>query len=155
MKAIKLQRGNKLHHYWLSQYIKAIVLHQREFEFEFWPIRNFHFIQPVPVPSTILNYCPIRDDFTPPHPPPAWHRTLTSTLLLHCATLDCDVFLLIIVCTEVDDVVAVAQCEYFHWVMCNPMCSRNHKVWTSLNCCWAFKYAHSKWVPSLSGWVCC
>ena len=60
MKAIKLQSGNKLHHYWLSQYIKAIVLHQREFEFEFWPIRKFHFIQPGPVPSTILNYCPIR-----------------------------------------------------------------------------------------------
>ena len=60
MKAIKLQRGYKLHHYWLSQYIKAIVLHQREFEFEFWPIRKFHFIQPGPVPSTILNYCPIR-----------------------------------------------------------------------------------------------
>ena len=60
MKAIKLQRGNKLHHYRLSQYIKAIVLHQREFEFEFWPIRKFHFIQPGPVPSTILNYCPIR-----------------------------------------------------------------------------------------------
>ena len=60
MKAIKLQRSNKLHHYWLSQYIKAIVLHQREFEFEFWPIRKFHFIQPGPVPSTILNYCPIR-----------------------------------------------------------------------------------------------
>ena len=60
MKAIKLQRGNKLHHYWLLQYIKAIVLHQREFEFEFWPIRKFHFIQPGPVPSTILNYCPIR-----------------------------------------------------------------------------------------------
>ena len=60
MKAIKLQRGNKLHHYWLSQYIKAIVLHQREFEFEFWPIRKFHFIQLGPVPSTILNYCPIR-----------------------------------------------------------------------------------------------
>ena len=60
MKAIKLQSGNKLHHYWLSQYIKAIVLHQREFEFEYWPIRKFHFIQPGPVPSTILNYCPIR-----------------------------------------------------------------------------------------------
>ena len=60
MKAIKLQRSNKLHHYWLSQYIKAIVLHQREFEFEFWPIRKFHFIQPGPVPSTILNYCPIK-----------------------------------------------------------------------------------------------
>ena len=60
MKAIKLLSGNKLHHYWLSQYIKAIVLHQREFEFEFWPIRKFHFIQPGPVPSTILNYCPIR-----------------------------------------------------------------------------------------------
>ena len=60
MKAIKLQSGNKLHHYWLSQYIKAIVLHQREFEFEFWPIRKFHFIQPGSVPSTILNYCPIR-----------------------------------------------------------------------------------------------
>ena len=60
MKAIELQRGNKLHHYWLSQYIKAIVLHQREFKFEFWPIRKFHFIQPGPVPSTILNYCPIR-----------------------------------------------------------------------------------------------
>ena len=57
---VKLQRGNKLHHYWLSQYIKAIVLHQRKFEFEFWPIRKFHFIQPSPVPSTILNYCPIR-----------------------------------------------------------------------------------------------
>ena len=49
-----------MHHYWLSQYIKAIVLHQREFEFEFWPIRKFHLIQPGPVPSTILNYCPIR-----------------------------------------------------------------------------------------------
>ena len=49
-----------MHHYWLSQYIKAIVLHQRQFEFEFWPIRKFHFIQPGPVPSTILNYCPIR-----------------------------------------------------------------------------------------------
>ena len=60
MKAIKLQRSTKLHHYWLSQYIKAIVLHQREFEFEFWPIRKFHFIQPGPVPSTILNFCPIR-----------------------------------------------------------------------------------------------
>ena len=60
MKAIKLQRGNKFHHHWLSQHIKAIVLHQREFEFEFWPIRKFHFIQPGPVPSAILNYCPIR-----------------------------------------------------------------------------------------------
>ena len=60
MKAIKLQSVNKLHHYWLSQYIKAIVLHQREFEFEFWPIRKIHFIQPGPVPSTIFNYCPIR-----------------------------------------------------------------------------------------------
>ena len=60
MKAIKLQRGNKLHHYWLSQYIKAIVLHQRKFEFEFCPIRKFYFIQPSPVPSAILNYCPIR-----------------------------------------------------------------------------------------------
>ena len=60
MKAIKLQRGNKLHYYWLSQYIKAIVLHQRKFEFEFWPIRKFHFIQPGPVSSAILNYCPIR-----------------------------------------------------------------------------------------------
>ena len=52
--------------------MKAIVLHQRKFEFEFWPIRKFHFIQlgpvlsailnfcPITGPSTILNYCPIR-----------------------------------------------------------------------------------------------
>ena len=61
MKAIKLQRGNKFHQYWLSQYIKSnCPTIQRKFEFEFWPIRKFHFIQPGPVPSAILNYCPIR-----------------------------------------------------------------------------------------------
>ena len=60
-------------HYWLSQYIKAIVLHQREFEFEFWPIRKFHFIQPGPVPSTILNYCPIR--WLLFHPPDRWYQS--------------------------------------------------------------------------------
>ena len=74
LKAIKLQSGNKLHHYWLSQYIKAIVLHQREFEFEFWPIRKFHFYsarscsihhlellsnQMTAFPFTILNSCPV------------------------------------------------------------------------------------------------
>ena len=47
MKAIKLQRGNKFHHFWVSQYIKAIVLNQRKFEFEFWPIRKFPFFSPV------------------------------------------------------------------------------------------------------------
>ena len=105
MKAIKLQSGNKLHHYWFNQLI-----------------RTFHFIQPGPVLSTILNYCPIRwllfhspswilvqsqaelpswiivqsedcfpsailnfwpiRDELPPRTPPPWHRTLTSTLLI-------------------------------------------------------------------------
>ena len=90
---MKLQSGNKLHHYWLSQYIKGIVLHQRKFAFEFWPIRKFHFIQPSPVPSAILNYCPIRWLLSICHLeflsnqrwfapcPPLWHRALTSPLL--------------------------------------------------------------------------
>ena len=45
-----------MHHYWLSQYIKAIVPHQREFEFELSQSENFILFSPVlfHLPSWII-----------------------------------------------------------------------------------------------------
>ena len=94
MKAIKLQRGNKLHHYWLSQYIKGIV---SENFILFSPVL-FHPPCWIIVQSdSCFSIChlellsnqmtafhlPIRGDLPPSLSPPSpWHRTLTSTLLI-------------------------------------------------------------------------
>ena len=101
MKAIKLQRGNKLHHYWLSQYIKGIVncsIHHLELLSNQMAAFPFAILNSCPITgqATILNYCPIRwllsichlafssnQRWLAPSYPPPWHRTLSSTLLYY------------------------------------------------------------------------
>ena len=59
----------------------------------------------------------------------SWYKQISKTKLnllqrvracSHCAICSCDLLLLTMGCIGAGEIVAVTQCEHFHWVLYNP-----------------------------------